>query len=93
MQTIRKLDHDNTDILCHREKHLSKILGLHPLIEIDDGKLISTKKYRGSMARVVKKLAGEYALQQGLDRKEIYLIYGQGLDEALRGEISSILLI
>ena len=29
VQTIRKLDHDNTDILCHREKHLSKILGLH----------------------------------------------------------------
>ena len=69
----------------------AKILGLHPLIEIDDGKLISTKKYRGSMARVVKKLAGEYALQQGLDRKEIYLIYGQGLDEALRGEVEEIM--
>ena len=69
----------------------AKILGLHPLIEIDDGKLISTKKYRGSMARVVKKLAGEYALQQGLDRKEIYLIYGQGLDDALRGEVEEIM--
>ena len=43
------------------------------------------------MARVVKKLAGEYALQQGLDRKEIYLIYGQGLDEALRGEVEEIM--
>lgn len=27
----------------------AKILGLHPLIEIQDGKLLSTKKYRGAM--------------------------------------------
>lgn len=59
------------------------ILGLHPLIEIEDGKLLSTKKYRGSMARVIARLMEDYPKQWNLDRQELYLIYGAGLDEAI----------
>ena len=29
MKTVRKLNDDNTDILCHRYEHLTKVLGLH----------------------------------------------------------------
>ena len=65
------------------------ILGLHPLIEIDDGKLVSTKKYRGSMERVVKKLMGEYPDRESLDRRELYLIYGRGLSERLMREVEA----
>lgn len=65
------------------------ILGLHPLIEIDDGKLMSTKKYRGSMERVVKKLMGEYPDRESLDRRELYLIYGRGLSERLMREVEA----
>ena len=61
----------------------AKLLSLHPLIEILDGKLLSTKKYRGSMAKVVSKLADDYT--QSLDPgKPLYLIYGEGLDEKIR---------
>ena len=59
------------------------LLNLHPLIEIQDGKLLSTKKYRGPMARVIAKLMREYPAQQNLAKDELYLIYGEGLDPAI----------
>ncbi len=68
----------------------AKILGLHPLIEIEDGKLLSTKKYRGPMARVVKRLMQEYPDANGLERDELFLIYGEGLDEGLKQEVVEI---
>jgi len=67
----------------------AKLLSLHPLIEILDGKLMSTKKYRGSMAKVVAKLADEFS--ENLDpTKELYLIYGAGLDEAVMRDVERI---
>ena len=61
----------------------AKLLSLHPLIEILDGKLLSTKKYRGSMAKVVHKLVDEYA--DTLDPAQpMYLLFGAGLDEAIK---------
>ncbi len=67
----------------------AKLLSLHPLIEILDGKLLSTKKYRGSMAKVVHKLVDEYA--DGLDpAKPLYLLYGAGLDEAIKRDVEEI---
>ena len=69
----------------------AKILSLHPLIEILDGKLMSTKKYRGKMAQVVTKLADEYTDSRNLDReKDLYLIYGAGLDENVKREVERI---
>lgn len=69
----------------------AKILGLHPLIEIQDGKLMSTKKYRGSMAKVVSRLVQEYPAQQGLEKEELYLVYGKGLDESVMREAERVL--
>ena len=69
----------------------AKILGLHPLIEIQDGKLISTKKYRGSMARVIAQMALEFPEQSGLGKGEIHLIYGDGLAEDVRHDAERIL--
>ena len=69
----------------------AKILGLHPLIEIQDGKLLSTKKYRGSMARVIVQMAKEFPEQNGLDKDEIYLIYGDGLAEDVKRDVERIL--
>ena len=69
----------------------AKILSLHPLIEILDGKLMSTKKYRGKMAQVIAKLADEYTDSRNLDReKDLYLIYGAGLDESVKREVERI---
>ena len=69
----------------------AKILGLHPLIEIQDGKLISTKKYRGSMARVITQMARELPEQNSLGKSEIHLIYGDGLAEDVKHDVERIL--
>ena len=67
----------------------AKLLSLHPLIEILDGKLMSTKKYRGNMGKVVAKLTDEYLEQ--LDRgSKLYFIYGAGLDEQIMREAERI---
>lgn len=67
----------------------AKLLSLHPLIEILDGKLLSTKKYRGSMAKVVSKLVGDFT--ENLDSAQpLYLIYGAGLDEKIMREVEAI---
>ena len=67
----------------------AKLLSLHPLIEIIDGKLLSTKKYRGSMAKVVSKLVDEYA-DQLAPAKPLYLLYGEGLEESIMRDVESI---
>lgn len=46
----------------------SRILNLHPCIEILEGKLVATKKYRGKMAKVVAQLIKEYAENYHLDK-------------------------
>ena len=67
----------------------AKLLSLHPLIEILDGKLMSTKKYRGSMAKVVSKLTDEYS--ENLNPAQpLYLIYGAGLNEKIMADVESI---
>lgn len=67
----------------------AKLLSLHPLIEILDGKLLSTRKYRGNMAKVVTKLVSEYV--ENLDAaKPLYLLYGAGLDEKIMREVEEI---
>ena len=67
----------------------AKLLSLHPLIEILDGKLMSTKKYRGNMAKVVGKLVDEYS--ENLDPAQpLYLIYGEGLDEKIKRDAENI---
>ena len=69
----------------------AKILGLHPLIEIQDGKLLSTKKYRGGMERVVCRMAKEFPAAQGLETDALWLIYGAGLSETVMREVETIL--
>ena len=67
----------------------AKLLSLHPLIEILDGKLMSTKKYRGNMAKVVNKLVTEYL--ENLDSAQpLYFIYGAGLDEKIMRDVEAI---
>jgi len=47
---------------------------------------MSTKKYRGSMARVIAQMTREYPQVNKLDKEELYLIYGEGLDEKIKQE-------
>lgn len=50
------------------------LLGLHPCIEILDGKLMAKKKYRGAMEKVIPKLIREFAEKHNMKKDHVYLI-------------------
>lgn len=61
-----------------------RLLHLHPCIEILDGHLIATKKYRGSLLKIVPRLIREYTQTQRLQKEQLYLIWSVGLTEDVR---------
>lgn len=62
----------------------SRILGIHPCIEIQEGKLVATKKYRGKMKKVAKQLIEQYSEIYNLDKKVLWIIYTIGFSEEVR---------
>lgn len=64
------------------------LLKIKPLIELIDGKLVSTKKYRGHMNRVAVKLFQDYLKQYDIERDYLYFLYTLGLDENIQQRIS-----
>lgn len=62
----------------------SRILSLHPCIEILEGKLVATKKYRGKMAKVAAQLIQDYAQSYQLDRQCLWLVHTVGLSDEVR---------
>lgn len=67
----------------------AKILSLNPLIELVDGKLVATKKYRGNMNRVSQKLFAEFIEKYKLFRDFLYCPYSPGLSENIKHEIEN----
>lgn len=63
------------------------LLKIKPCIELQEGKLVSTRKYRGNMSSVAPKLMQDYLKQYNIDRKQLYLIYSIGLDESIKRQI------
>ena len=62
----------------------AKILNLHPVIEILDGKLTATKKYRGKMSRVASKMIREYTEEYQLAKDCLWIIYTIGLSDEVK---------
>lgn len=62
----------------------ARILSIHPCIEILDGQLIATKKYRGKMKKVVEKLILEYAEKYHLKKDEIWFVSTIGLTDEVK---------
>ena len=62
----------------------SRILNVHPLIEIKEGVLVATKKYRGSLIRLAPRLIREYAQENDFGKEKLYLIWSTGLDESIK---------
>ena len=62
----------------------SRILSLHPTIEILEGKLTATKKYRGKMEKVAAQLVCDYAESYDLDRDTLWLVYTTGLSDTVK---------
>ena len=67
----------------------SRILSLHPCIEILDGKLMPTKKYRGKMEKVAAQLIHDYTESYRLQRDELWLVYTVGLSDEVRQAVES----
>ena len=65
----------------------SKILSLHPCIELLEGKLVATKKYRGKMIKVTSELVREYADKYKLDRECLWCVYTVGFSDEIKAKI------
>lgn len=66
------------------------LLKIMPCIELIDGKLVSTKKYRGKMSGVAEKLIKEYLNKYNVDRDQLYFIYSVGLDESIKERMNEV---
>lgn len=66
------------------------LLKLKPRIELVEGKLVSTKKYRGKMNGVAEKLMQDYLNQYNIDREQLYFQYSIGLDERIKQRMDEI---
>jgi DegV family protein with EDD domain len=66
------------------------LLKIKPRIELMDGNLVSTKKYRGKMEMVSEKLFRDYLGQYNMDKEQLYLIYSIGLDEKIKQRMDEI---
>jgi DegV family protein with EDD domain len=66
------------------------LLQLKPLIEIVNGELVSTKKYRGKISNIVEKYMKEYIDKYHVDKELMYLIYSLGLEEDIKRRMEEI---
>ena len=66
------------------------LLKIKPCIELIDGKLVSTKKYRGKMSVVAEKLMQEYLNEYNIDREQLFYIYSIGLDESIKQRMDEV---
>jgi DegV family protein with EDD domain len=60
------------------------ILKLHPCIEILEGKLVATQKYRGSLGRVIPRLIKEYTEKNHLKKDRLWFIWSVGLPDEMK---------
>lgn len=67
----------------------AKLLSLNPLIELLDGKLTATKKYRGRMTAVAPKFLTEYVEKNHLQRDILAFVYSKGLAEDIREHVTA----
>ena len=65
----------------------SRILNIHPTIEILEGKLTATKKYRGKMTKVAAQMVKDYAEHYNLKRDHLWIVYTIGLTQEVRESI------
>ncbi len=68
----------NATALC------GNILGIHPRIELIDGYLKATKKYRGKMKKVVRSLIIDFCKEHNLGGEEIWLESTVGFSDDLK---------
>ncbi|WP_163538445.1 DegV family protein [Gracilibacillus sp. YIM 98692] len=68
----------------------ASLLKIKPRIDLVEGQLVSTKKYRGKGSSVAEKLMHDYLKQYNIDREQLYFIYSLGLDEKIKHRMDEI---
>src|SRR5699024_7468364 len=63
---------------------ISGVLSLHPCISVSDGRLVAGRKYRGSMAKVARRLIRDEAQAHDFRRDMLYFIHSPGLPDEVR---------
>lgn len=69
---------------------VANFLSLNPLIEMLDGHLKATKKYRGKMDKIAPKFLREYVREQGLTGETLAFVYSKGLADSIIEECTAI---
>jgi DegV family protein with EDD domain len=73
---------------CSNAQYLmAQILGIKPLIEMRNGLLVATRRYRGKMERVCEKVVEDFFNSADINTDEIYLGYSHGLSKEIRAKI------
>jgi len=62
----------------------SRILSLHPVIEIIDGKLVATKKYRGKMTKVVEEMMNDFIRNYHLEKEDMWIVSVIGTSDVVK---------
>ncbi len=65
----------------------SRILSLHPSIEIIDGQLLAKKKYRGRMTKVAIEMLLDFSKKHNFDRQNLWLIWSIGLENQVKEHV------
>jgi len=69
---------------------VASVLNLKPLIEIVDGKLMGTKKYRGSNDRVFVKFLDEYLAHNNFEKDSFFMVWSPGLNDSVKNQLEDV---
>ena len=65
----------------------ASLLSIKPLIELIDGKLVATKKYRGNMKKVCNKLILDFTNLYNLEKNSLFLLFTETLAKDIKQEV------
>ena len=69
---------------------VASMLNLKPLIEMIDGKLVGTKKYRGTNEKVFVKFLDEYLTENKFEKETFFMVYSEGMAASLKQQLADI---
>jgi len=66
------------------------LLKLRPLIEVIDGLMLSTKKYRGSEKRIVRSMLSDFFNRFNIDKEEVFCVYTRDINSDTKTEMEKL---
>lgn len=69
---------------------VASVLNLKPLIEIVDGKLVGTKKYRGTNDKVFVKFLDEYLAHNNFEKNSFFMVWSPGLSDTVKKQLEDV---